>query len=391
MKRRFSICLLVLALAIAYTIPAGASDASRNPTVVQLACNAVSDSREKVYDVKDVSGEILEAEVVDGGINVIVDVNYKTRIRGNTADEAPYIQGILAAIDDLTNEEDIEKATAYLNIWRAEISAEHIGKDIEKNAKISVFIPTDNNLGMINTRSLSAVEALPTENAQIFYRQLTSFSGSGASVYTDVPMENFDLPSNDEVRNNAYNAVFDIIQNTETEIHEERAKELDRLAVQDYVQDPDNFPKGRKSNGEFYPYDPNSDCANFVSQSYHRGGLEVIDDIWDIGSGVWMHTGGYRGTYQDGGVCDYMEDNGIVFQVGSDWTRAFAGSIIYYSETANPSSAHVGVIASNDGQDVTYSAHTNDHCNEEMNMWLRQNCSYYVPCWDERTQSWTPQ
>ena len=84
-------------------------------------------------------------------------------------------------------------------------------------------------------------------------------------------------------------------------------------------------------------------------------------------------------------------DNDIVFHGGTDsWSRAFAGSIMYYPESLTEE-AHVGIVTSNDGQCVYYSAHITDHCNEHMSDYYKDVMDFYIPVWDSYTGTWTPQ
>ncbi len=48
--------------------------------------------RSDYYDVTDISGHIKDIEKTSGGINVIVSVDFYTKIRAETPDDAPYIK-----------------------------------------------------------------------------------------------------------------------------------------------------------------------------------------------------------------------------------------------------------------------------------------------------------
>lgn len=139
------------------------------------------------------------------------------------------------------------------------------------------------------------------------------------------------------------------------QIRTSRAQELNRILARNHAKDANNFPTGTKPNGSKYTH-YNSDCANFVSQCYSAGGVNQ-DAIWKPYIGAW--------------------------------TRAFAGSIMYYPSSLTVE-AHVGIITSNDGQTAYYSAHTTDHCNIKLGS-MKTVLSYYIPVWDSYTGTWTPQ
>lgn len=70
-------------------------------------------------------------------MNVVINVSYSTKIKAETPDDAPYIKGLLAAIEKLTDEQEIEKATVYLNIWRRELEKDHVGNVMAAQSRTS--------------------------------------------------------------------------------------------------------------------------------------------------------------------------------------------------------------------------------------------------------------
>ena len=370
-----------------------ASRIKDNP-IVDLVCNEIANYRKDYYDITSISGKVSNIEKAPNGVNIIVDVNYSTKIKARTPDDSPYIKGIKAAIDRLTNKKDIERANSYLKIWYGELERDHIGKSLPHSSEFKVFIPVSDTRNALDINAADFLDKVPLTNAQVMYRQYdfvnsnavrTANSGvNDHGTYEDKTMDAFALPNDKEVMNNAYQAVQDIVGSSNVATGSSRAQELDRVAARDYASDSNNFPH----NSQFNYYDGH-DCANFVSQCYYMGGLSE-DNTWKRYSNPWINTGGSRsgGIY---GLSNYMQDNGIVFWVnGSNITRAFAGSIIYY-QSGTPG-GHVGIVTSNDGREMRYSAHTNDHCNETMNQtWFSAHCDFLIPCWDSYTGTWTPQ
>lgn len=143
-----------------------------NP-VVDLVCDTVTKYRMDYYDITNISGDVKNIEKTPNGVNVIVVVGYSTKIKAETPDDSPYIKGIKVAIADLTEKEDIEKATKYLERWRGELERDHIGKELSHNSEFKVNIPKD-NINCIKSKSdvntLDYLENLCLDNAEIMYR-----------------------------------------------------------------------------------------------------------------------------------------------------------------------------------------------------------------------------
>ena len=368
-----------------------ATASTARSSAIDTACYSVEELFDEYYQVSNVSGKVESMEAVAGGINVIVSVSYSTKIRAATPDDAPYIKGILAAMESLTDPLEIQKANDYLTIWRGELAREHIGKTVSHNASFSVFLPfASKGKASANVENNLAMDEVEIE-------VYTTIDTGETVISYEEPLSTL-VPSEKEVMENARRDVLSIvgrrsqIQSVQAS-SSSRAKELDRVDAAAYAKDEDNFPYGTKPDGTKYErFD--GDCANFVSQCYSAGGVEEddpddnVDNPWYPYSSIWTHTGGSRGSTE--GVCDYMEDHDIVFQVETgEWTRAFAGSIMYYPKSLTDT-AHVGIITSNDGQTAYYSAHTTDHCNEKLGS-MKSLLDYYVPVWDSYTETWTPQ
>jgi hypothetical protein len=404
-KKALALFLLV-ALCLSCGIPAYAvtekdstelTSRMKDNSVVDLVCDTVTDYRIAYYDITDISGEVTSIEQTSDGANAVVNVDYSTKIKAETPDDSPYIKGIKAAIAELIDAEDIEEATTYLNMWCKELERDHIGKELPHHSEFKVFIPSGGTNNMLDINAADYLDKVSLADAQVMYREydfvassnneLSSNESSTADLrtYQDKPMDAFELPTDEEVMQNAYNAVYSIIGNDAEVARTSRAQELDRVAARDYARDEDNFPYNSDYN---YYGDDGGDCANFVSQCYYEGGLSEDDD-WYMYALTWINTGGSRSDYY--GLSDYMQDYDIVFWVdGPDISRAFAGSIIYYQ--SGTTGGHVAIVTSNDGREMRYSAHTTDHCDEVMNQtWFSTNCDFLIPCWDSYEGVWTPQ
>lgn len=362
--------------------------------IINLACDTTTQLFEDYYEVSSVSGEITGVEETSEGINIIVGVSYTTKIRAETPDDAPYIQGILAAMKTLTDESEIQRANDYLTIWRAELENEHIGRELSHNVDFVVSVPLLARTADVKIDSSNEfLNSLSVENAEVklhTYDELRSTEGR--AVYIDEPLSSL-VPTAEEVMKNAYNDVRAIASGSNSSqgrnARASRAKELVREAAAYYARQPSNFPVGHRPDGSEYAH-YKSDCANFVSQCFSAGGVKQIGEWYD-GSGCWNWTGGPRKSPGHYGVTDYMVDNDIVFCAGTGTgNRAFAGSIMYYPKSLTDQ-AHIGIVTSNDGQTAYYSAHTTDHCHRLMSDNYKRVMDFYIPVWDSHTNTWTPQ
>lgn len=369
-----------------------ASYETRN-SIINLACDTATQLLEDYYEVSNVSGEITNVEESSDEMNIVVNVSYTTKIRAETPDDAPYIQGILAAMENLTDESEIKRANDYLTIWRGELERDHIGKELSHNAEFVVSVPLLAKANNVETDTNKLLSSLSVENVEVKVHTYDELHSSASrAVYIDEPLSSF-VPNVEEVMKNAYNDVNAIISGSSSNQNiavkaSSRAKELIREDAAYYAKQSSNFPVGHRADGSKYSH-YSSDCANFVSQCFSAGGVQQIDE-WKEDSSCWIKTGGPRGV-TGYGVTDYMLDNDIVFHAGTGtWNRAFAGSIMYYPASITDN-AHVAIITSNDGQTAYYSAHTTDHCNVKVSDTYKSVMDFYIPVWDSHTNTWTPQ
>lgn len=401
MKKKMMSLALALVMCISLCVPAFAVETEGTPhvnrnNVINLACDTATQLLEDYYEVTNVSGEITNVEATLSGVNIVVNVSYTTKIRAETPDDAPYIQGILAAMEDITDESQLQRANDYLTIWRGELEREHIGKELSHNAEFLVSVPLLIKASNSNINSDEFLNTLSVENAEVKIHTYDELHSSASrAVYVDEPLSSF-VPTAQEVMENARNDVSNIISGSSSNqargaraSSTSRAQELDRVDAAYYAKQPSNFPTGHRPDGSQYAH-YSSDCANFVSQCYSAGGV-VQDGVWYDDSSCWKLTGGPRKSPGHYGITDYMLDNDIVVHAGTGtWNRAFAGSIMYFPSSLTDE-AHVGIITSNDGQTAYYSAHTTDHCNIKMSDYYKTVMDFYIPVWDSYTGKWTPQ
>ncbi|MDU4786842.1 MAG: amidase domain-containing protein, partial [Clostridiaceae bacterium] len=105
------------------------------------------------------------------------------------------------------------------------------------------------------------------------------------------------------------------------------------------------------------------DCANFVSQCIHAGGIPT-DATWKADSVSWIRASA---------VPSYMVNKG--YATKTSYTNATAGSFAYTSSGAG----HIVLVSINDGAKIAYTAHTTDRKDAAFSSAdLNGNYSFYV-------------
>lgn len=116
-----------------------------------------------------------------------------------------------------------------------------------------------------------------------------------------------------------------------------------------------------KYNSNYSNYaSQHADCANFVSQALHEGGIPT-DSTWKAGSTTWINVKS---------LTEYMTSNGYWSSVTYNVVQP--GDIVKYS-----SMSHVVMITAFDGATYRCSGHTNDQRNAVISISSANN--YYRP------------
>ena len=61
----------------------------KDSPIVDLVCNEIANYRKDYYDITSISGKVSNIEKASNGVNIIVDVNYSTKIKARTPDDSP--------------------------------------------------------------------------------------------------------------------------------------------------------------------------------------------------------------------------------------------------------------------------------------------------------------
>ena len=121
----------------------------------------------------------------------------------------------------------------------------------------------------------------------------------------------------------------------------------------DFTQQDTNF------YNEDYDYYSGNDCANFVSQSIHAGGIP-FDNIFYPYSVAWRYVD-FEDKEVEEDLFSYILEK--YASVNSSQAIALPGSIIFADWNKNGSPDHAMLLTYNDGYLACFSAHTSDRKN----------------------------
>lgn len=367
MKSRKIISMILAAVAaLSLCLPAFAASSLEDQVLAEVTSLYDND-----YDISDTTAQIVSStENEDGSTTYLVDASFKRTLKETSASDMPYIQGLKEAAAELTDPVEIAAAEDYIAIWTAELEGNYIGVAQDTNVTLSVTIPQG-----ISTRS--AYTVVPTD-IQVF----DDMTNNG------FPLESIQPKSDAELREDAQETIAQVAENADVQQMSTYAalspiQYYDRIAARNYARkwscDSGSSKVHESCHNPDYKFYAGSDCANFVSQCIHEGGLE-IDDAWYPYSSTWTTTGN-----SGWGLRQYLTGTGYFFHSNNVYD-AFAGSVINFLNSDGSNMGHVGLIDQNDTQTITFCAHTS--CRHSHTI-PDYNRDFYVPIWDSYTGSWT--
>lgn len=358
--------ILAVAAALSLCLPAFAASSLEDQVLAEVTSLYDND-----YDISDTNAQIVSStENEDGSTTYLVDASFKRTLKENSASDMPYIQGLKEAAAELTDPVEIAAAEEYIANWTAELEGNYIGVAQDTNVTLSVTIPQG-----ISSRSIYTVAP-------------TDIQVCNDMANTGFPLESIQPKSDAELREEAQETIAQVAENADVQQMSNYATHspieyYDRIAAREYARTwscSGEYTYDHKScHNPSYEFFARVDCANFVSQCIHEGGLETDDD-WYPYSTAWASTGN-----SGWGLRQYMTGTGYFFHSDNIYD-AFAGSVINFLNSDGSNQGHVGLVDQNDTLTMTYCAHTK--CKNSCPI-PRTNRDFYVPIWDSYTGSWT--
>lgn len=384
-KKMMSVTLASCMAASALMMSAGAANTPVDTGTATLAPNVISNTtinqlkataqnaieqffRESDKDLYSLVGfRFDDGEVTqsDGSVQYKTTVTVSERLKAQSVEEMPYIAGYL---DELgassystmaaSDKAELAKSTFGLNQDTALTEAQQNVVDTfvqSMDATVEMF---DEYIGETSDFTYHIKVSAPVaEPDNITLTGLDEFDN-------DVNINEYELRSYDEIYRNGAEDAQAAVQSmmishawVATKINNYNS--YNRIAARDYA-----YKYWSSYNPAYTSYKGNGgDCANFVSQCLHAGGIPT-DATWKADSVSWIRASA---------VPSYMMNKG--YATKTSYTNATAGSFAYTSSGAG----HAVLVTINDGAKIAYTAHTTDRKDAAFSSTdLNGNYSFYV-------------
>ena len=384
-KKMMSVTLASCMAASALMMSAGAANTPVDTGTATLAPNVISNTtinqlkataqnaieqffRESDKDLYSLVGfRFDDGEVTqsDGSVQYKTTVTVSERLKAQSVEEMPYIAGYL---DELgassyaamaaSDKAELAKSTFGLDQDTALTAAQQNVVDTfvqSMDATVEMF---DEYIGETSDFTYHIKVSAPVaEPDNITLTGLDEFDN-------DVNINEYELRSYDEIYHNGAEDAQAAVQSmmvsptwVATKINNYNS--YNRIAARDYA-----YKYWSSYNPAYTSYKGNGgDCANFVSQCLHAGGIPT-DATWKADSVSWIRASA---------VPSYMVNKG--YATKTSYTNATAGSFAYTSSGAG----HAVLVTINDGAKIAYTAHTTDRKDAAFSSAdLNGNYSFYV-------------
>lgn len=384
-KKMMSVTLASCMAASALMMSAGAANTPVDTGTATLAPNVISNTtinqlkataqnaieqffRESDKDLYSLVGfRFDDGEVTqsDGSVQYKTTVTVSERLKAQSVEEMPYIAGYL---DELgassystmaaSDKAELAKSTFGLNQDTALTEAQQNVVDTfvqSMDATVEMF---NEYIGETSDFTYHIKVSAPVaEPDSITLTGLDEFDN-------DVNINEYELRSYDEIYRNGAEDAQAAVQSmmispawVATKINNYNS--YNRIAARDYA-----YKYWSSYNPAYTSYKGNGgDCANFVSQCIHAGGIPT-DATWKADSVSWIRASA---------VPSYMMNKG--YATKTSYTNATAGSFAYTSSGAG----HAVLVTINDGAKIAYTAHTTDRKDAAFSSTdLNGNYSFYV-------------
>ena len=384
-KKMMSVTLASCMAASALMMSAGAANTPVDTGTATLAPNVISNTtinqlkataqnaieqffRESDKDLYSLVGfRFDDSEVTqsDGSVQYKTTVTVSERLKAQSVEEMPYIAGYL---DELgassyatmaaSDKTELAKSTFGLDQDTALTAAQQNVVDTFVQSMDTTVEMFDEYIGETSDFTYHIKVSAPVaEPDNITLTGLDEFDN-------DVNINEYELRSYDEIyRNGAEDAQAAVqsmmVSPTWVATKINNYNSYNRIAARDYA-----YKYWSSYNPAYTSYKGNGgDCANFVSQCIHAGGIPT-DATWKADSVSWIRASA---------VPSYMMNKG--YATKTSYTNATAGSFAYTSSGAG----HAVLVTINDGAKIAYTAHTTDRKDAAFSSTdLNGNYSFYV-------------
>lgn len=295
-----------------------------------------------------ISLEPKTVTIKDGVASAVFDAKIDLTLKAEKIEDLPFVKGMLNYLNSkklIASEAQIEAANKLIDDWKLELE-DYIGKP-EPTAyaefKIAANVKNDSTIER-DSLNLYISEPSSTNKGDDFYPV--------PSPMLETP-EKMEREGEETMEETFKKAGDSLITNNTNEVK----YTYNRLTARDYANSWTSnasyngscYMDASKWNTTQYPrYDGDycNDCADYVSQALHAGGIPIDPGQWERGNDgdTWIYVPYLK---------SYMMDKG--HWTTSNFTQANAGNVIVM-----PNDSHTMVIVLNDTVTREFSAHTND-------------------------------
>lgn len=326
-------------------------NADMSDTVIQAVKDWFYPNYGEFYNIIDEEFVITRTHDTGTATNYTVFVFCRTSPKAESVEDLPFVQG-------MRNELEVQAAARSTNYALTEVAVNNYLAEIDFSHDYEVL--TLDIVVSVNH------DARSTATTTLYFQD-----GATTSLY---PIDVANLDSS-EMYAEGQSAVEPVAEAYMATAMTRGLSTYDRIAARDYAlkwtgenitQCYDDgtsckvYQDRTKWNNEEYPYIStlkHSDCADFVSQCVHEGGIPVEEGKWErfkdgnAATNPWAWTGVTS-------LPNYMTSKGYWDE--STFELANAGNIICWPDY------HIGLITLNDTMTHRYTAHTNDRYDRQF-------------------------
>lgn len=320
----------------------------------------------------DVTPESLDT--TGSTVESVISVKTNKVLKVKRIDELPFVKGMLrkanvAEISDITasriakansdtlSSPEVNQISKVLNDWYRELK-DYIGQSFDSYNRFRL------------DAQINADGSIDETSIKLYVDQMGTYQ----------PAETLIPETSTDMFNDGVQFITQEIVKAKQEagkVHLSSYSGYDRLAARDYANTWTSNPPSPNTydtsywNTSAYPRfsgdTTNGDCADYVSQALHAGGIPIDPGNWqrlsDSGnSWAWTSVTGLR---------NYMY-NQMGYWNASNFTYANAGGVIIIPDS------HTMMIVRNDTATRLYSAHTHDRLGQDYGRNANSGWEYYV-------------
>lgn len=280
MKIRQKVLTSVLVVSMLGSIPVFATKTTGYDLVADKILSEVTSLYTNYYTISNASASVLGTTVSDDGSTVVtVFTNFDRTLKAASADELPYVQGLEAALSELTDPDEISTAQAYLDSVKFDMNENYIGKAQATGAEFTVTVPSGLTRASSNAIDISSITYVGMDE--------------------DIPAENLAPASPDMLQANGAAAIETVVEaglvamtRSSTDI-----QKYNRITARNYARNwscTGGYTTDHDScHNPSYSFYNKNDCANFVSQAICAGGLPT-STTWSKDTSAWISCASLR-------------------------------------------------------------------------------------------------